>query len=286
MLSQQYPLRDIDSVKTMKTPVIAGLVIGIAFVFLLSISTFYNTISLELSNVDPSYYSPLIQLSVTGLQERYFAGERIDFAVTQKFGGCVYPESVVVKNLESGDTVWRFNGTEANFMNFCPPYTNPAMSSMTMNAADEPLLIINHTGYYAVIAKHQFKTVQKEFKVTDVGNSDTSPETIAHLSSMSKNMDIVKALIEKYPNANSTVTANFNSELFNEYQKYDPSGIVQYSVDKTVSNESRALLLTIIFDRYFRFNTAPLTIIQCTSENYSWLYATQLPAGISEIEKC
>jgi hypothetical protein len=272
----------------MKAPVIAGLGIGILFVFLLSISNFYNTISSELSNVDPSYYSPLIQLSITGLQERYFAGERIDFAVTQKFGGCVYPESVVIKNLETGDTVWRFNGTEANYLNFaCPAYANPAISRMIMNSASENLLILNDTGPYAVIASHQFKTVQKEFTVIAIGDSDTPPETIARLSSMSKNLDVVKALLEKYPNANSTVTANFNSELFKEYQKYNPSGIVQYSADKIgPDKEGRALLLTIIFDRYYRFNTTPLTIIQCTSENYSWLYATQLPAGISEIEKC
>jgi len=274
--------------RTIKAPVIAGLVIGIAFVFLLSISTFYNTISSELSNVDPSYYSPLIQLSITGLQERYFVGERIDFAVTQKFGGCVYPESIVVKNIENGDTVWRFNGTEANFMILgCPTYSNPAISQMTMNAASEPLLILNHTGSYAVIAKHQFRTLQKDFTVIDNGDSDTSPEVIARLSSMSKHLDVVKALLEKYPNANSTVTANYNSELFKEYQKYSPSAIVQYSVDKIgPDNESRAVSLIIIFDRYYRFNTAPLTIIQCTSENYSSLYATQLPAGITEIDKC
>lgn len=275
-------------------PVAAGLAVGITFVFLLSISTFSNTISSELSFVDPSYYSPLVQLSITGLQERYFAGELIDFAVTQKFGGCVFPENIVVKNLETGDIVWQFNSTEANFMLFGCMHYDPATSRMTMNAVDENPLIINQTGSYAVIAKHQFKTVQKDFAVTGIDNNDTSPEVVARLSSMSEHMEVVRTLLEKYPDANSTVTANYNSELFKKYQRYNPSGIVQYSVGKTdpyqsaaePSKEGRALSVTIIFDRYYRFNTAPLTIVQCTGENYSSLYVSQLPVVISEINKC
>lgn len=92
-------------------------------------------------------------------------------------------------------------------------------------------------------------------------------------------------MLEKYPDANSIVTANYYSDLFNEFEKYHPAGIVQYSVAKT-DQLTQNLSVTVIFDRYYGYDNAPLTIVQCTGENYSSLVASGFPIGSLEIEKC
>ncbi|MGI0015874.1 MAG: hypothetical protein ACREBU_20845, partial [Nitrososphaera sp.] len=222
-----------------------------------------------------------------------------DFSVRQTAGGsCTFPELITIRDLDRGTIVKEWNGTEASAMLHCPVEFNPATSSTTWSTVghEEKPIIINQTGSYAVTAKHLFKTVQKEFRLIAVSDTenDTSPEVAARLSSASKEMETVKALLEKYPNANLTVTANYYSRLFQEFQKYHPSAIVQYSVAKTDSyplteagpnKAGRALLLTIIFDRYYENNTPQLNIVQCIGENDSSLSVSVLPIGISEI-KC
>ncbi len=147
------------------------------------------------------------------------------------------PELVTIKDLLTGKIVKEWNGTQDSALLFCPIETNPADFGTTWNTRsyEENPIIFNDTGSYAVVAKHLFKTVQKEFKVIAVADdgSDTSQEVVARLSSISKDLDTVKALLEKYPNANLTVTANYYSKLFQEFQKYHPSAIIQYSVAKT-----------------------------------------------------
>jgi hypothetical protein len=88
----------------------------------------------------------------------------------------------------------------------------------TTKSREDPL-IFNQTGSYAVVAKHLHKTVQKDFRVVAVGDdgSDTSPTVTTSLLSKPNNLDTVKALLQKYPDANATVTANYNSKLFREF---------------------------------------------------------------------
>lgn len=152
-------------------PGIAGLVVGVAFVLLLGASSSGAGFWLWQPSPfpDPSYYAPLIQLKITGLKETYEVGERINFAVSQKAAGCVFPDTVVVKNLETNDVIWRFNSTHANMVLFgCMSMAyNPAESGMTMNTRDEPPVIAHRAGPHVVIAEHQHKKVQQEFRVVN-----------------------------------------------------------------------------------------------------------------------
>jgi hypothetical protein len=287
-------------------PVIAGLALGIALLVLFAIvpipqyPLFSDNISYQ--RQQRADYTPLLKLQIMGLRDSYKVGEGIDFAVRQTAGGsCVAPELIIIKDLETGTIVKEWNGTKQSAMLLgCPFESNPATSGMTWSTRgfEENPILFNKTGSYAVIAKHLFKTAQKQFTVIAISDGekhDTSPETIARLSSIAENMHIVKALLDKYPSANSTVTANYNSMLFQEFQKFQPHAIVQYYVGETAQHEAidasnkgggRQLLITIIFDRYYEYNTALLTIVQCTDKNYSSLSVSELPIGISEIEKC
>jgi hypothetical protein len=150
-------------------PVIAGLAVGVAFVVLLGASIFlYDYFEWSGRLPDPSYYSPFIHLEITGLKEDYKLGETIDFAVTQRAAGCVFPDIVVVKNLETDSIVWKFNSTQANVALLgCSSMGNPIDSTMTMNTEYEPPIIIEQTGSYIVIAEHQHRQVRQEFRVVD-----------------------------------------------------------------------------------------------------------------------
>lgn len=255
-------------------------------------------------------YTPLLKLQIQDLRDSYKVGEGVDFAVRQTAGGgCVNPELIMIKDLNTGQIVKEWNGTKDNFMMSCPVITNPATFGVTWTtkSTEENPLVFNQTGSYAVIAKHLFRTVQKEFKIIAIGDndgmgSDTSPEVVASLLSKARGLDTVKSLLEKYPNANLTVTANYHSKLFDESQRYHPSGIVQYSVSKTdphlrspspsspsplqPQGEGRALAATVIFDRYYEKDTAPLIIAQCKDEGYSSLAIGESYMPDSEIEKC
>lgn len=146
-------------------PVTAGLVTGVAFIVTIAIANFQPFFSGPFP--DPSYYAPLIQLKITGLEESYRVGQRIDFAVSQRAAGCVFADSVIVKNLETGQIVWRFNGTKASETLFGCIRMNqdPSESRMTMNTRDEPQLVIRDPGSYSVIAEHQHVLVQQKFTV-------------------------------------------------------------------------------------------------------------------------
>ncbi|MEW6605500.1 MAG: hypothetical protein AB1351_12555 [Thermoproteota archaeon] len=149
-------------------PVIAGLTVGIGFVLLFAAYPVLSGYYLSSGPFpDPAYYEPLIQLKITGLKESYNAGERVNFAVTQKAAGCVFPELVVVQNLETGNVVWQFNGTQANRLLFgCISMADdPASSRMTMNTLYEDPIIINQTGSYMVEARLKHMTVEQQFTV-------------------------------------------------------------------------------------------------------------------------
>ena len=279
-----------------KSPVIAGLAVGIGLIVLFALyspiyeyqnsSGFFPTYLRAAKDAD---YTPLLQLRIAGLRDSYIVGESIDFSVTQTAGGdCAFPDLVMIKDLQNNMIVKEWNGTEesAKFLG-CRIYGNPAMSGMTWSSKwDEANpIIINQTGTYSVVAKHLFKTVHKEFRVAANDNgSDTSVEAATYFTSLAKNMDAVKALLEKYPDANSTVTANYYSKQFQEFQKYHPDGIVQYSAS---TKEERQLLVTVIFDRYNDPNNLPITIVQCTGQNYQATFVTEFPGtGVSEVRQC
>ncbi|MGI0019979.1 MAG: hypothetical protein ACREAY_05875 [Nitrososphaera sp.] len=149
-------------------PAIAGLAVGIAFVVLLAIAT-SQSLGWSLQFPDPGYYAPLIQLKITGLNDTYQVGETINFAVTQRAAGCVFPDTVIVKNLETNSVVWRFNSTQANaaLLGCISMEGNPAESRMRMNTEDSPPIIAHQAGPYVVIAEHLHKKVQQEFRVVD-----------------------------------------------------------------------------------------------------------------------
>lgn len=149
----------------MLAPVVAGLLVGIFFVLFISIFPLSYLASFEL--IDPDYYSHLIRLQIAGLQESYVIGERVNFSVSQKAGGCVFPETVVVRELKSRETVWEFNSTRANSMLLgCLRYQmDPSISRMTMNTLHEDPIVINKTGTYVVEARHKHVTAQQQFEV-------------------------------------------------------------------------------------------------------------------------
>lgn len=240
-------------------------------------------------------YTPFLKLQILGLRESYIAGEGVDFAVEQRAGGaCVFPEHIMIKDLDTGRIIKEWDGaTESAILLGCPIDANPLTSGMTWTTKSwEKPLIFNQTGSYAVVAKHLFKMVQKDFKVVAVGDdgSDTSSQVAMSLLSKSSNLDTVKVLLHKYPDANTTLTANYRSKLFEEFQKYHPSGIVQYQVVKSAATEygkeGRSLTVTVIFDRYYENNSVPLVLVQCVGENYNSLSSGESYVEPSKIENC
>lgn len=280
-------------------PVITGLVIGLAFVMLFAIQPIlgYPLLSdFDFGRLQDADYTPLLQLRIQGLRDNYKVGEGVDFAVEQIAGGaCVYLNLVMIKDIDTGSVIREWDsGSESAMLISCPIERNPAAAGMTWSTKSlEGPIIFNQTGSYAVMANHLFKTVQKEFEVVAVyeDGSDTSPEVVSSLLAKSNNLEIAKALLEKYPNANVTVTANYHSKLFEEFDKYRPSGIVQYHVGKTEprpsmdaeSDDSRSLTVTVIFERYI---SHPMIVAECTGQNYNSLTVGEVYIPPSKIEDC
>jgi hypothetical protein len=148
-----------------RAPVIAGLIVGIIFVFMVAAIPIYSAFPGRFP--DPDYYSPLIQLKIIGLEDTYQAGEQIDFKVTQRAAGCVFPERIDVINVETANIVWQFNSTQANNLLFgCLSMADdPSRSQMTMNTQDEQPIIINDTGEYSLIAQHKHVKIEKHFTI-------------------------------------------------------------------------------------------------------------------------
>lgn len=147
--------------------VAAGLVVGIAFLILFSIGRIPPHPVLPMSSIwpDPEDYMPLLQIRIDGLKEAYAVGEKLDFAVAQEGGGCMYPETIMIKDLERGGIVWEFNGIQASFLLFCPIVLNYAEFEITWHSKGIEPLVMNQTGTYAMAAKNEHLTVQKEFVV-------------------------------------------------------------------------------------------------------------------------
>lgn len=280
---------------TLKTPLIAGLAAGILFVVLFTILPIPGYPLLSERVFPPQRdadYTPLLQLRITDLRDSYKVGEGVDFAVRQiAGGGCVLPELIIIKDLNTGEIIREWNGTSANVSPFCRVITNPATqgTTWTTKTAEENPIIFNQTGSYAVVAKHLFVSVQKEFDIIEVGDNgnDTSPEVVDVLLSRSSESETLKALLQKYPDANVTATANFYSKMFQEFEKYDPAGIVQYSVDNTDSGKDRALTASVIFDRYYENSgNMPLIHIKCSGENYTSISVGEGYIAPSKIGDC
>lgn len=282
-------------------PVIAGLVLGIVFVMLFAIQPIlgYPLLSdSDFRQLQDADYTPLLQLRVQGLRDSYKVGEGVDFAVEQRAGGtCIYPELVTIKDIDTGNVIREWDGVRESAMLLgCPIGRNPATAGMTWSTKSlERPIIFNQTGSYAVVAKHLFKTLQKEFTVVavDKDENDTSSEVISNLLAKSNDLKIVKALLEKYPDANVTVTANYHSKLFEEFEKYDPNGIVQYHVDSTephpsvaAKSDSRSLTVTVIFDRHYENVSLPLIVAECVGQNYSSLAVSGVYVSPSKIDDC
>jgi hypothetical protein len=273
-------------------PLIAGLAVGIVFIVLFAILPIpvYSILPERMfPRQQDADYTPLLQLRILGLRESYVVGEGVDFSVRQVAGGaCVLPESITIKDSSTGKIVREWNGTST--LTFCGPVAlNPATSGMTWTTkgSEEKPVIFNQTGSYAVVAKHLFMTVQQEFKVVAIEDgNDTSPEVVSALLTKSSKSEVVKALLQKYPDADVTATANFHSELFNEFARYDPYGIVQYTVVDTDSDKDRTLMLSLIFDKYYENNTTPLVHLVCSGDNYSSTSVAKAFLPPSEIENC
>jgi hypothetical protein len=146
---------------------IAGLSVGIGFVFVLAVAQFYSAYSSGFPDED--YYSPLIQLKIIDLDETYQAGERIHFRVMQKSAGCVFPDSVIVKHIQTEDVMWQFNSTIANssLIGCISMASDPSRSQMTMNTQDEQPIVISQPGSYKVIAEHRHVKVEESFEVVE-----------------------------------------------------------------------------------------------------------------------
>lgn len=158
-----------ERTKPASAPVIVGLAAGIAFILVLGILPSLYTYATYRPSPDPDYYSPLIQLRINGLKETYKTGERIDFAVSQKAAGCVFPDTVLVKDANTGQVVWQFDSARANTLLFgCISMADdPSRSRMTMNTRDEPPIIINQAGSYVVEAKHLHVELEQHFAVVE-----------------------------------------------------------------------------------------------------------------------
>lgn len=282
---------------SLKALVSIGFISGIALVVLFSIVPVpeYPVFPDFYPRQQDADYTPPLKLEILDLRGSYMVGEAVDFAVRQTAGGgCVLPQLVMIKDLDDGRIVKLWNNTEIGVFG-CPVETNPDALSMTWNNKDDlNPIFFNQTGSYAVVAKHMSKTVQKEFQVVAIGDDgrDTSPDVAASLLSHASDLDTVRALLKKYPNANTTVTANYRSELFEEFQKYHPAGIVQYHVARTESPAStedgraRSLTVTVMFDRQYEYNSVPLVLVHCMGENYSSLSAGEPYVEPSKIDDC
>ncbi|MEM2140981.1 hypothetical protein [Nitrososphaera sp.] len=147
--------------------VAAGFVVGIAFLIIFAVVRIppHPILATSWAFPDLDDYLPLLQIRIDGLKEVYSVGEKLDFAVAQKGGGYAYPEMIMIKDLERGGVVWEFNGTQASFLLFCTIVTNYADFEITWHSRDIDLLVMNQTGTYAVVAKNEHLTVQKEFVV-------------------------------------------------------------------------------------------------------------------------
>jgi hypothetical protein len=155
-------------------PVIAGLASGTALIFIFTLAFIYPYtpphITGKTAFPNPSYYSYLIHLEITGVEETYHVGERIDFAVQQRSGGCVFPETILLMNKDTNQIVWQFNSTQGNaqLIGCLSMAFDPSKSRMGLNTQyEEPPIIANQTGLYAVIAQHQHVKVERAFAVIE-----------------------------------------------------------------------------------------------------------------------
>jgi hypothetical protein len=149
-------------------PVIAGFIVGVAFIILFTFVVFDYRFPKTFP--DPSYYSALIQVKVSGLEETYRVGEQINFFASHRAGGCVFPETILIMNKDTNQIVWQFNSTQGNLqlMGCINMASDPSQSRMGLKTQyEEPPIIANQPGLYAVIVQHQHVKVEQEFRVIE-----------------------------------------------------------------------------------------------------------------------
>lgn len=173
---------------------------------------------------------PFLQLYIVGLKESYAVGERIDFRVMQKAGGCAYPESIFVKDLSSDSTVYEFNGTEASALLLCPAQFDPArfrMQWVTDEWTDQPITI-SEPGSYALVVKHLYRAIEQKFSVLD-GIDCVSVVTIPQGSSIQEyDVSFKPKMITVVIGVNSTVKW-INNDVVNHWIEADRADSTFYA---------------------------------------------------------
>jgi hypothetical protein len=141
---------------TIALSVIAGLAIGIGFIVVFAtIMPFSST-----SNVIQKDH--FISLTIRGLKATYNIGEAVNFSVTQKGGGCAFPDVWIENTM--GNKVWSANSLSNALL--CPSIEDKTQFEMEWTpgvASDYPRM--NETGHYFVVAKFESDFVRQGFGV-------------------------------------------------------------------------------------------------------------------------
>lgn len=149
--------------------VFTGLAIGIIFVVIFAIFPIpdYPMYALSFRIAGPDYYLPLLQMRISGVQEQYKVGEKVEFEVAQKGTGKVFPEIITITNVD-GKVVWMLDNRDGyeNSLMFGPIIFNPLEHVITWRTSYvEQIIVINEPSDYMVIAKLEHVTVEKNFRV-------------------------------------------------------------------------------------------------------------------------
>ena len=141
---------------TTASPVIAGLAVGIGFIVV------FATIMPFSSTLNVIQKDHFISLTIKGLKDTYTKGEVVNFSVTQKGGGCAFPDVWIENTM--GNKVWSANSLSSALL--CPSTEDKKQSEMEWTpgvAGDYPRM--NQTGQYFVVAKFDSDPVRQGFRV-------------------------------------------------------------------------------------------------------------------------
>jgi hypothetical protein len=122
------------------------------------VALFFIVIALSIYILHAPPTQPNVILTITGLNDTYKVGQRINFSVSVIGESCDYPSAVFVQDLRNNSIVWLFNGTLVNFATNCPA-EGPGGEKMYstsqgvwyMHWSDSPI-IIHQPGSYRVVA--------------------------------------------------------------------------------------------------------------------------------------
>lgn len=198
--------------------------------------------------------------------------------------GCAPPPHAEIRDIASSKTVWDSGLTTV----FCDPDARPGWVNIAWvlgkayveNGVSHPrstsAMIAEKTGTYELTVEY---AGLKERKMFDVVNSKNQEK----LLSVAKNLPIVNSFLSQYPNATASVLEK-RSEISSEFTKFNPSAILQYSVERQLylQEGERHLQLSIIFDA----NDAPSnTILECKGP-ISTTVINSKPDLLADVERC